>query len=81
MDKPLGVTDEDGKDVKDDSFLFMINAAPDGVEFTLPPAPAKSPWTQVLDTQNLDDPFQACKFTEKVILGGRSIRVFRDGAK
>ncbi|GAA3768749.1 glycogen debranching protein GlgX [Terriglobus aquaticus] len=77
----LGVTDEDGKEVKDDSFLFLINAAPEGVEFKLPESPSKSQWRQVLDTQNLDDPFESCEFTEKVILGGRSIRVFRDGAK
>ena len=77
----LGVTDEDGKEVKDDSFLFLINAAPDGVDFKLPVSPSKSRWNQVLDTQNLDDPFEACEFTEKVILGGRSMRVFRDGKR
>lgn len=75
----LGVADENGKEVKDDSFLFLINAAPDGVEFTLPESPTKKQWVQVLDTQNLDDPFETCKFTEKVILGGRSMRVFSDG--
>ncbi len=79
--KTLGVVDEDGKPVTDDSFLFLVNASDQGVEFTLPDPPAKTPWHQVLDTQNLDDPFAACDFGDKVILGGRSTRIFRDGSK
>ena len=79
--KTLGVVDEEGTPVTDDSFLFLVNASPEGVEFTLPEPPAKTPWHQVLDTQNLDDPFAACDFGEKVILGGRSMRIFRDGSK
>jgi isoamylase len=77
--KTLGVMDEDGKPVTDDTFLMMVNAAHDGVEFTLPPPPADTPWRQVLDTQNIDDPFAPVTLGEKVILGGRSMRVFRDG--
>jgi glycogen operon protein len=48
------------------------------VEFTLPEAPAASPWVQVLDTENIDDPFAATEIGEKVIVGGRALRVFRD---
>ena len=77
--KTLGVTDEDGVPVTDNSFLFMVNAAADGVEFALPPSPGKTPWTQVLDTQNIDDPFAESDIGDKVILGGRSFRVFCDG--
>jgi len=75
----LGVTDEDGVPIKDNSFLFMVNAAADGVEFTLPPPPGDTPWHQVLDTQNVDDPFAESDIGDKVILGGRSFRVFCDG--
>lgn len=75
----LGVTDEDGVPLKDNSFLFMVNAAADGVEFTLPPPPGDTPWHQVLDTQNVDDPFAESDIGDKVILGGRSFRVFCDG--
>jgi glycogen operon protein len=77
--KTLGVTDEDGVPITDNSFLFMVNAAADGVEFTLPPPPDKTPWTQVLDTQNIEDPFAESEIGDKVILGGRSFRVFCDG--
>ena len=77
----LGVVDEEGKPVHDESFLFVINASADGVEFTLPSAPKETKWVGVLDTNNIQDPFQHCTFGDKVILGGRSMRVFRDGAK
>ncbi len=75
----LGVSDDDGKPITDDSFLLMVNAAPEGVEFTLPPSPVKAQWRQVLDTQNIDDPFAEQEIGDKVIVGGRSMRVFRDG--
>ncbi len=79
--KTLGVTDDDGKPVTDDSFLLMVNAAADGVEFKLPPPPADTPWRQILDTQNIEDPFAEAEIGDKVILSGRSMRVFSDGKK
>ena len=39
----LQVSDEDGKWVIDDSFLLLMNAADQGVEFTLPRRRAVSP--------------------------------------
>jgi glycogen operon protein len=35
----------------------------------------------VLDTENIEDPFAAAEIGEKVILGGRSLRVFRDSGR
>ncbi len=75
----LAVTDEEGHPVTDDSFLILVNAYHEGVEFTLPDPPEGKPWTQLIDTRHIDDPFKEVPFTSKVILGGRSIRVFRDG--
>ncbi len=77
--KTLGTVNGDGQPITDDSFLLMVNAAAEGVEFTLPKAPAETPWIQVLDTQNIDDPFAEQEIADKVIVGGRSMRVFRDG--
>ncbi len=76
--RTLAITDEDGNPVVDDCFLILVNAAAEGVEFTLPEHPAASAWTQVLNTENIDDPFAPEKLGEKVIVGGRAIRVFRD---
>jgi glycogen operon protein len=79
--KTLAITDEDGCPIIDDSFLILVNASAEGVEFTLPEPPAETPWTQVLDTENIDDPFAAAEIGEKVIVGGRAVRVFRDSEK
>ena len=77
--RTMDVMDEDGDMVIDDSFLILVNASDQGVEYTLPAAPDKTPWRQVMDTENLDDPFAKADVGEKVILGGRAIRVYMDG--
>jgi glycogen operon protein len=76
--KTLQVSDEDGKPVTDDSFLILVNAFHEGVEFTLPPVPNGSPWCQAMDTENIDDPFKHAKVGEKVIVGPRSMMIFSD---
>jgi glycogen operon protein len=76
--KTLQITDEDGHPIIDNSFLILVNAAHEGVEFTLPPPPAGTLWKQVLDTEDIDDPFAKTRPKKKLILGGRSMRVFRD---
>jgi len=76
--KTLQVSDENGNPLEDDSFLILVNAFHEGVEFTLPPVPNGSPWCQVMDTQNIEDPFKNVKVGEKVIVGPRSMMVFSD---
>jgi isoamylase len=76
--KTLQVSDEDGNPVVDDSFLVLMNASHEGVEFKLPPPPNGKPWRQLLDTEDLDDPFADTKVHETSIAGGRSITVFTD---
>jgi isoamylase len=76
--KTLGVMDEDGHQVFDDSFLMIVNAADQGVEYMLPEPPDGVPWKQVLDTENIDDPFSEAEVAEKVIVGGRAVRVYSD---
>ena len=65
----------------DDSFLILVNAAHEGVEFTLPKPPNGTPWRQVMDTENIDDPFASGGVKDKIIAGGRSMVVFSDAAK
>jgi glycogen operon protein len=79
--KTLAITDEEGNPIADNSFLILVNAAAEGVEFQLPAAPASTPWIQILNTENIEDPFAAEEIDEKVIVGGRALRVFRDGAQ
>jgi isoamylase len=79
--KTLGVMDDEGNPVVDDSFLILVNAADQGVEYVMPEPPDGNPWRQVLDTENIDDPFRDTPAESKVILGGRSIRVYADCAE
>ncbi len=74
----LQVTDEDGVPLIDDSFLLLVNAAAEGVEFVLPESPASRPWLLMVDTENLCDPFTRIAVGEKVILGGRSLKLLTD---
>ena len=74
----LQVTDEEGKPVIDNSFLLIINAAQDGVEFTLPPCQTSGQWCQLMSTEDIEDPFRGKDPTNKVIVGGRSLLLFID---
>jgi isoamylase len=74
----LQVTDEDGKDIIDDSFFLVVNASQDGVEFVLPQSPSHNPWRQVIDTENIDDPFAEEEVKDKVIVGGRALKLYSD---
>jgi glycogen operon protein len=78
--KTLDITDDEGIPVQDDCFLLIVNASAEGVEFTLPHPLAQTPWIQVLNTENEIDPFKDEKLGPSVIVGGRTLRVFRDGA-
>jgi isoamylase len=75
----LDITDDEGAPVSDDSFLILVNAAEEGVEYTLPEPPNKTPWRQVLDTESINDPFCEAEVGDKVIVGGRTVRVYTDG--
>jgi isoamylase len=74
----LQVTDEEGKPVIDNSFLLIVNAAQDGVEFTLPPCQTSGQWCQFMSTEDIEDPFRGKDATNKVIVGGRSLLLFID---
>ena len=76
----LQAVNEDGEPIVDDSFLLVVNAAHEGVEFTLPSSPSGKAWLQVVDTENLEDPFLTEKVADKIIVGGRSLKLLSDGA-
>jgi isoamylase len=74
----LQVTDENGDWIIDDSFLLMVNAADQGVEFTLPQSPRGKPWKQIMNTENIDDPFVVKPVDGSVIVGGRALKLLSD---
>ncbi len=77
--KTLGYPDEEGRPIEDDSFLILINAYYEGVEFKVPEPPNGTPWKFVLRTENIEDPFAQVELGEKLIVGGRSMVVLSDG--
>lgn len=79
--KTLGVMDDDGSPVVDDSFLILVNASDNGVEYSLPEPPNQTPWRQIIDTECIEDPFHEATVHDKVIVGGRAIRVYTDGVE
>ena len=76
----LQVSDEEGNWIIDDSFLLLVNAAHEGVEFTLPSSPRGKPWRQIMNTENIDNPFLVKDVDAKVIVGGRALKLLSDGA-
>jgi len=76
--KTLGMTDAEGNPVEDDSFLLLVNAHHEGVEFTLSSPPNGNAWRRIMNTENIDDPFAVEKPVKNVILGGRSMMLFDD---
>ena len=72
----LNEMDDEGQPVVDESFLIIVNAADQGVEYVLPEPPNQTPWRQVLNTEDGDGPFNEASAEEKVILGGRAVRVY-----
>jgi isoamylase len=76
----LQATDEDGEWIIDDSFLLLVNAADQGVEFNLPGSPRGKPWRQIIDTEHLDDPFAIRPVDGSMIVGGRALKLLSDGS-
>ncbi|WP_353067381.1 glycogen debranching protein GlgX [Tunturibacter psychrotolerans] len=78
--RTLQVSDEDGRRVMDDSFFLVVNAAEGGVEYVLPVSPSGKPWCEVIDTENIDNPFACTEVDGKIIVGGRALKLLSDGA-
>ena len=78
---PLGATlsSKGGEPILDDSFLLVVNAAHEGVEFTVPPSPSGKAWLQSL-TENVKDPFVRAPVADKIIMGGRALKLLSDAA-
>ena len=76
--KTLYAANDDGSEMTDDSFLVLVNAAAEGVDFTFPPPPNGNKWHVILDTQNVDEPFPDRAASDKIIIGGRSLVLLSD---
>jgi isoamylase len=68
-----------GETITDDSFLMLLNASPDDVEFTLPDGPYAQQWQQVLNTADIGDVDDAepVPARSEVKVTGRSVVLMR----
>jgi len=66
---------ERGRPVRDDSFLLLINAYHEGVDFTVPQPPSSGQWRLVLDTARQGHYWNGEAYAEgqTFALGGRSL--------
>jgi isoamylase len=71
--KTLGASDALGNDLIDDTFLLLLNAYHETVPFVLPPPPGGGKWEQLMDTDDLETPFDVRPISGKVNLTGRSM--------
>jgi isoamylase len=72
----LGITDELGNPINDDSFLILLNAHHEAVTFHLPPTPGGGKWRTVLNTNEIANPFKLKRPKRTAILEGRSLQLF-----
>ncbi|MFV2176202.1 glycogen debranching protein GlgX [Actinomadura sp. LOL_016] len=76
----IGEPDRRGRQIRDDSFMILINAHDGDLAFVLPPAPYGQLWTKVLDTADpllAEEEWPAVKPRETVPVTARSIQVLR----
>jgi glycogen operon protein len=77
--RTLQVMNEDGDWLMDDSFLLLVNASHQGVEFTLPESPSGNHWQLILNTEDAEEPFAVvADIDDKVIVGGRGLKLLSD---
>jgi glycogen operon protein len=69
----LRAVDELGSPITDKSFLLLLNAHHEAVDFTLPPSPEGRPWKCLLKTADLEKPFCSGLARKRVKLAGRSL--------
>jgi isoamylase len=69
----LGITDQLGNPVVDDSFLLLINAHHEPVTFELPPPPEGGRWKCVVNTNDIETPFKTTPSRKKVRIEGRAL--------
>lgn len=67
--------DRRGEPIVDDSFLLLLNAHSDALEFTVPPAAYGEGWDVVLDTDGTVDVGDSLHPGDTVSVTGRSVIV------
>ncbi|HET9697220.1 MAG TPA: hypothetical protein VFP40_10170, partial [Terriglobales bacterium] len=71
---------EMGQPLVDDTFLVLLNSSHESVRYTVPDGPHAHGWEQVLDTNDLEEPFKSAAIEEWIELQPRSVVLLREKA-
>jgi glycogen operon protein len=74
----LGETDEMGERLTDDSFLILLNSCPGEVKYSLPASPQGRGWKLLINTYNLENPFEEQVMEGSLEVAGRSVVLLRE---
>ena len=74
----LGLTDVLGNAVVDDTFLLLLNAHHDAVDFKLPAAPLGGAWKCLLNTSRSNAEFKFPPAGKRMRLKGRSLALLSE---
>ena len=75
----IGAVDQRGEPVTDDSFLLLLNAFPEPIDFTLPPSSWATAWAVAVETAtgSVAPEWPVLKASEVVTVAGRSLVLLR----
>ena len=75
----IGAVDQRGEPLTDDSFLLLLNACPDPIDFTLPPPTWAVGWAVAVETAtgSVAPDWPVLKASEVVTVAGRSLVLLR----
>jgi len=74
----LGDADEMGEPLNDDSFLILLNSYGEKVTYTLPPSPHGRGWRRLMNTDDLESPFEEQAMDGSLDVAGRSVVLLRE---
>jgi isoamylase len=76
--KTLGEIGDMGEPVQDDSFLIMLNSYGECVTYTLPQSPLNRGWKLIMNTNDLEHPFEERELEGTLDVAGRSVVLLRE---
>jgi isoamylase len=76
--KTLAEVGDMGEPVQDDSFLIMLNSYGECVTYTLPQSPLNRGWKVIMNTNELENPFDERVLDGTLDVAGRSVVLLRE---
>ena len=71
--RTLNSMNEMGQPLSDDTFLILLNAHHETVQYSLPSTASRSGWTVLMNTAELDEPFRAMDCADELQVEARCV--------